>query len=296
MGLSPRNPKRTSEQRIGARATVVGLGLSMVGLLAIQTSSVVSGAVDASRTTMDGAAAAASGTSSRMVNWVASIGGDSADKARIAELEAEVADLSRWREAALAMQQRMQVYERLLGVLGEPAQDELTARVVAESNGPFDASLIADVGAAHGVREGYYAVNQNGLVGRVVRVGERTSRILLLSDFASRIPVRGLQSDDRAILAGDRRGGGARLTQAESPQSIVEGEIWATTGDDGRLPDSLIVGRAVFQGGEWRLSLAYREGPTDYVRLRPPPDLPTPEEDPAEDDVAATGAAPENRR
>lgn len=287
MVQSPR--RRSSESRIGARAVVVGLALAMVGLLAIQTSSIVRGAVNASRTTMDGASASASGASSGFVRWIQGIGGSAADKKRIAELEAEVANLHRWKDAAQSMVHRMEVYERLLDVLGEPERNEVTARVVAESDGPFEATVIAAAGAAQGVEEGYYAVNQNGLVGRVIRVGERTSRILLLSDFASRIPVRGLESDDRAMLVGDRRGGVARLIEAESPDRIVEGEIWVTSGDDGRLPESLIVGRARFAGGEWRVDLALKETAIDYVRLRAPPDYPTPEEAPAPGDAAAGG-------
>ena len=49
--------RRSGEPRVGARAVVVGLGLSMVGVLAIQTSSTVRSGIDISRRSMDGATA-----------------------------------------------------------------------------------------------------------------------------------------------------------------------------------------------------------------------------------------------
>ena len=117
------------------------------------------------------------------------------------------------------------------------------ARVVAEENGPFAATRIANAGAANGVREGFAAVNENGLVGRVIRVGEYTSRILLVTDFSSRIPVMGSQSGDRALLVGDG-GSGATLAEPETPDKIIEGEMWVTSGDDGQMPLGVRVGRA----------------------------------------------------
>jgi rod shape-determining protein MreC len=150
------------------------------------------------------------------------------------------------------------------------------ARVVAEENGPFAATRIANAGAANGVREGYAAVNENGLVGRVIRVGEYTSRILMVTDYDSRIPVMGSQSGDRALLRGDSVSG-ARLIEPETPDKIIEGEMWVTSGDDGQMPLGVRVGRARKDGKEWRVDLAMHDAAVDFVRLVPPPDFAAPE-------------------
>ena len=185
--------RRSGEPRAGARAVVVGLGIAMVGALAIQTSSTVRSGIDASRQSMDGTTASLAGFASGLAGWSFGFGRSQEDEARIAELEAEVRDLHRWKDLAETMALRMERYEKLLDLVGETQGQSVTARVVAEENGPFAASRIANAGAANGVREGFAAINENGLVGRVVRVGEYTSRILLLTDFASRIPVMGTQ-------------------------------------------------------------------------------------------------------
>ncbi len=268
--------RRSGEPRVGARAVVVGLGISMIGVLAIQTSSTVRGGIDVSRRSMDGVTANLTTFSSGAASWSIGFGRNREDAARIAELEGQVRDLQRWKDLAETMALRMERYEKLLDLVGETQGQSVMARVVAEENGPFAATRIANAGSADGIREGYAAVNENGLVGRVVRVGEYTSRILLVTDFNSRIPVMGSQSGDRALLVGDSVAG-ARLTQPETPDKIIEGEMWVTSGDDGQMPLGVRVGRARKEGDEWRVDLTMHDGPVDFVRLAPPPDFAAPE-------------------
>ena len=267
--------RRSGQPRPGARAIVVGLGISMVGALAIQTSSTVRSGIETSRKSMDGTIAGLAGVASGLAGWSFGFGSQE-DEARIAELEAQVRDLHRWKELAETMALRMERYEKLLDLVGETQGQSVTARVVAEENGPFAASRIANAGAANGVREGFAAINEYGLVGRVVRVGEYTSRILMLTDFASRIPVMGTQSGDRALLVGDN-GTSARLLEPETPDKIIPGEVWVTSGDDGKMPLGVRVGVARKDGEEWVLDLALQARPIDFVRLVPPPDFADPD-------------------
>lgn len=272
--------RRSGEPRVGARAVVVGLGLAMVGVLAIQTSSTVRDGIDIPRQSMDGATANVAKFSSGIMGWSLGFGRSKESEARIVELEAKVRDLQRWKDLAETMALRMERYEKLLDLVGETQGQSVTARVVAEERGPFAATRIANAGAANGIREGFAVVNENGLVGRVIRVGEYTSRILLVTDFNSRIPVMGSQSGDRALLVGDSVSG-ARLTEPETPDKIIPGEMWVTSGDDGQMPLGVRVGRARKDGDEWRVDLTMHDGAVDFVRLLPPPDFAKPENVPA---------------
>lgn len=274
--------RRTGEANPGAPAAIAGLVLAMLGFLAVQTSTAVRGGMDRSRASMDGATADLASFSAGLTSWSIGFGGDSATRAEIERLQRENLELQRYKELSETMVLRMERYEQLLNLVGETQAPALTARVVAEIRGPFAAAKIANAGHAEGVREGFAAVNANGLVGRVIRVGEHTSRILMVTDFNSRIPVMGQQSGDRALMVGDSQNG-ARLVEPETPERIVPGEVWVTSGDDGQLPLGVRVGRAVKQGDEWRVQLSMMEGPVDYVRLAPPPDFATPEAAPVTD-------------
>ena len=85
---------------------------------------------------------------------------------------------------------------------GADIENSIAAQLVLDSGGPFMRTLVANAGEMHGVKVGYIAVNENGLVGRVVSVGQRSSRVLMLDDYNSRIPVMGEASRVRAVLAG----------------------------------------------------------------------------------------------
>jgi rod shape-determining protein MreC len=153
--------------------------------------------------------------------------------------------------------------------------------LVLDSGGPFTRTLVANAGSDHGVEVGYIALNENGLVGRVVSVGRRSSRVLMLDDYNSRIPVMGEASRVRAVLAGQATQPPQLLTrpfELETPrldfivgaESLREGERMVTTGDGGVFPRGLPVGVARRSSdGQWRVALAASRQPIDFVRLIP---------------------------
>ena len=103
--------------------------------------------------------------------------GRAAQEQRIRELEAQVRDLSRYKAAAISMADRLEAYEEILNLLGEPPARGVTARVTSESEGPFAQTLLANAGRSQGVEPGSVAMNEGGLVGRVTDLPERSDFI-----------------------------------------------------------------------------------------------------------------------
>jgi rod shape-determining protein MreC len=219
---------------------------------------------------------------------------------RVRDLERENAELREWRAYALALAERNARYETLLhmprdGMVAalQPGQG-VTARLVLDMGGPFRRTLLANAGADHGVKTGFIASNENGLVGRVVSVGRRSSRVLLLDDYNSRIPVMGQSSRVRAILVGEPGGtpeleGLVRLSNPKL-QNVVgltsprEWELIVTSGDGGLFPAGIPVGYALSgPKGEWRVRLGVSTAPIDYIRLTPFTSVAPPESEPAKD-------------
>ena len=128
-------------------------------------------------------------------------------------------------------------------------------------------SALVNVGARNGVIDGSAAVDGNGLVGRVVGIGQHTTRLLLLTDFSSRVPVMVQPSGVRAILAGD--GTSAPLMEfLENPDEVNPGDLVRTSGDGGVYPTDLPVGRLVaLPGGAWRVALSADYDRLEFVRL-----------------------------
>lgn len=221
--------------------------------------------------------------------------------ARIEQLERENRELQAWRELAERLAERNARYEALLRMpednFGEGADIDraIAAQLVLDSGGPFVRTLLANAGSDHGVRLGYIAVNENGLVGRVVSVGRRSARVLMLDDYNSRIPVMGEASRVRAVLAGQatRRPElilhpyqlqSPRLDYVVGASNLREDERIITSGDGGLYPRGIPVGVARRDSdGQWRVALAAAQQPIDFVRLIPFVGLETPEAAPVED-------------
>lgn len=223
--------------------------------------------------------------------WWAEISGKAKRDQKIADLERRVRELSRYELAASTMAERMRIYEEILNLQGEPPAIGVTARVIAESDGPFSETLLANAGRNQGVEDGFVAVNEYGLVGRVVALGERSSRILMVTDFNSRVPVMGEVSGARAIMQGGRDELGVLIDFPEAG-GFVDGERVLTSGEGGEFPRGVLVGRGFEAGRGWRVALAKDQARSGFVRLVPPQSIPKPEDDPvpAIDDLTVVEA------
>jgi len=117
----------------------------------------------------------------------------------------------------------------------------VTARVIADTGGAYFHSLLINAGARQFIRRGQAVVWQGGLIGRIVEVGERSSRVLLMTDINSRIPVVVESTGDRAIVRGDNS---AHPVLAFLPDNlpISPGDRIVTSGHGGVYPPGLAVG------------------------------------------------------
>jgi rod shape-determining protein MreC len=101
-----------------------------------------------------------------------------------------------------------------------------------------------------------------GLVGRISGVGDQTSRVILLSDSNSRIPVTVQPSGQTALLSGDNSAA-PPLEFIEKPDGVRPGDRVVSSGDGGVFPPGLLVGEVVKgPNGRLRVRLA-----ADYQRL-----------------------------
>lgn len=166
---------------------------------------------------------------------------------------------------------------------GEPPARGVTARIVSETGGPFAETLLANAGRSQGVEDGFIAINDAGLVGRVIQLGERSARILKVSDFNSRVPVLGEASGIRGIMYGGREGWGL-ITDRPEADAFLPGERILTSGEGGVFPRGLLAGLAERRGGDWRVRFAMLNGQGGFVRLVPPASIPKPEDVPVIED------------
>ncbi len=161
-----------------------------------------------------------------------------------AELREANARLLQWQSVAQKLEAENKSLRSLLALTPEPTASFVTGRVVADAGGAFAQSVIVMAGRSNGVRKGQVVITGNGLVGRVMLAGNSSSRVLLISDINSRIPVLVGESGQRAILAGDNSGR-PRLLFLGTAAGAVPGDKVVTSGDAKAFPPGLPVGQVV---------------------------------------------------
>lgn len=183
------------------------------------------------------------------------------------KLKAEIAELQAVRDANIALSNVNRRYEALLGIRTQPPVPMASARSISDARGPFANARLIDVGTRGGVKIGNPVINEHGLVGRVAGVSPNVSRVVLLTDAASQVPVLIDRSDARAILSGDGSGN-PRLEYVRGEDALKVGDRVLSSGDGGGMPRGLPVG-VVARGvdGSWRVKLFSDRGAIDYVRV-----------------------------
>lgn len=182
----------------------------------------------------------------RTVEEMAELRDVQADNAR---LRSENANLRLWYDAALKLEAENKSLRELLNFKVEPGSVYRTARVVADTGGVFARSVLITAGRKDGIAKNQAAIAGSGLVGRVTEVGNRSGRILLITDLNSRIPVALENSRQRGVLAGDN-GDQPRLVHLPPEASVTIGERVVTSGHGGVFPIGLPIGviASVHQG------------------------------------------------
>jgi rod shape-determining protein MreC len=219
------------------------------------------------------------------------------------ELRRELQQMRAWREAALQLEQQNARLLELNQVRVDPRLTHVTGVVLADSGSPFRRSVLLNVGARDGIRDGWAVMDGLGLVGRISGVGQQTARVILVTDTNSRVPVMVQPSGQRSILTGDN-GPLPILDFLEAPEQVRPGDRVVSTGDGGVFPAGLLVGE-VAMGPDRRLRVrlsadlqrleflrVLRSGPVERIEDAGALLVPLPEGATGEGDSSELGTAP----
>jgi rod shape-determining protein MreC len=117
----------------------------------------------------------------------------------------------------------------------------VTARVIANSGGAFVRMILINAGTEDRVGRGQAVITGEGLIGRLTEVGDRASRVLLITDLNSRIPVTIEGTHVPAVLAGDNSER-PRLLYVPTGNAVKVGDRIVTSGEGGVFPPGLPIG------------------------------------------------------
>lgn len=129
----------------------------------------------------------------------------------------------------------------LLGLRDGDAKPIAYARLIGSSSASTRRLAYLSAGSDQGVKPGMPVRSPLGLVGRVLEVGDSASRVLLLTDGASMVPVRRAK-DDVVAFAEGRADGSLRLRLINlGINPLKKGDVFVTSGSGGIFPPGIAV-------------------------------------------------------
>lgn len=134
---------------------------------------------------------------------------------------------------------------RLLDFKSTIEAETVAAQVVVYDMTGWFQTLIVDKGIHDNVRPDMAVVNDEGVVGRILDVSDRYSRVLLITDPGSAVDAVIQRNRVRGILAG-KDSSGCLLRYVRGNLDVQTGDLIISSGKDGIYPKGLRLG--VVQG------------------------------------------------
>lgn len=202
-----------------------------------------------------------------MAEVVASVRDIARIRADNVRLKEENERLLHWQTVARRLDDENRALRAQLNFIPDPDTSFITARVIGDTGGAFVNSMIVNAGSRDGLRKGQAVMSGEAMVGRIADVGYRVSRVLLLTDINSHLPVMLENSRAKAILAGDNSDQ-PRLNYLSSSVTAAPGDRVVTSGDGGAFPPGLPIGVvASVDDGVVRVELFEHRYQLEYVSV-----------------------------
>lgn len=115
------------------------------------------------------------------------------------------------------------------------------AKIIGRSNQVFNQKLFIDAGKNRDIKDGSIVTGNHAVIGRISEVGDNQSRLMLLTDANSHVPIISSRSRARGILVGDNSGT-MEILYLPKKHGIEVGDLIFTSGDGDTLPPGLLIG------------------------------------------------------
>lgn len=143
----------------------------------------------------------------------------------------------------IELEEAMQENKRLRGLLSfrKEGYTNIPAQVIGESSDNWRKVVIINKGKRDGIRKDMAVVGKEGLIGRVVEVGLRSSKVMLIIDFNFKVAALVQRTRNQGIVQGNICSCEMRYIDKDS--DVAKGDIVISSGRGGIYPKGLVIGK-----------------------------------------------------
>ena len=124
------------------------------------------------------------------------------------------------------------------------SSNKILAKIIVDHDSPFLKSIIINKGSKDNIKIGTNIYDQSYLVGRVIEVNYKTSRVLLLSDLNSNVPVTIAPQNIQAIVTGSGGDNGKiKYIKSGLSDQLIDDSIVYTSGTGAIFKSGVPIGK-----------------------------------------------------
>lgn len=249
-----------------------GLGIGVVLLVvSLGDSAAFAGARNAANSAVAPVAVAGAEARHESTTWFAVLSGYFTRGSRVASLEREVAEARVRLAEQAALKQENDRLKALLLMNESESKPLAFARLIGSTSSSIRRFATLSVGANRGVTTGMTVRSPLGLVGRVLEVGQNTSRVLLITDSESTIPVRRASDGVQAYATGQGDGTLRIRLASTGINPLKTGDAIVTSGSGGLYRPNEAVAVVVSLVSDGAIARPLSDpGMTEYVAVERP--------------------------
>ena len=155
--------------------------------------------------------------------------------------------------------------KKILELESKDYTKKLVGRILIDPYARPNSSLTIDLGKKDGLKINDIVFNENGMIGRIEELGETSSKVLMLLNENSVIPVISKESKKSFFVQGDVNQ--LKIKHLENSGSLLNNEVILTTDAAGYFKSGIIVGHVNKNNDEIIIQPIAKKSDSIYVSV-----------------------------
>ena len=155
--------------------------------------------------------------------------------------------------------------KRLLNLKSPPSDYTIGGRIIIDPKNFISQNIFIDVGYNDDVKVNNPVLNENGLIGRIVKVNKNTSEVLLITDSKSNLPVISMDTNMKFFLNGSLNG--FEIKHLENPEKLKNNELILSTSSSGYFKEGIKVGKVLTDGNKVFVKPLAKKNDSKYIKV-----------------------------
>ena len=173
------------------------------------------------------------------------------------QLKEEIIRLKKWQTLAIKNSRENRVFKKLLNSTSHQVDIIKTASVINQTPGLYSKQVTINAGLNYNIVKDLAVINEKGLVGKTILSTNSNSKVLLINDSSSSVPVKTLSDNSYSMLTGSADGKFLISSYTQNNQLPRLGDLLVTSGNAKIFPRDILVAKVIKVNADHFIALPY---------------------------------------